>query len=273
MRTATKYLLVLIALAALAAGVWRWVQTESPALAEFVDQAPARVRKAIEAMPPFEPAPSREQAEAPPAIEHPVEADPYSTLPQLDASDEELVGALATIVGETSLTRHVETKGLIRRLVVAIDNLPGGRLTMKQRPLKAVAGAPIVSDDGATVVLGDGNYARYLPLVELAERIDPAALVTLYRRYYPLFQQAYQDLGFLDGYFNDRLIAVIDHLLAAQPVTDPIRLVQPNVLYQYADPALEARSPGHKILLRIGPDNMARVQTVLRRWREVLLAP
>lgn len=272
MRTATKYLLVLLALAVLAAGAWRWAQTESPALAEFVDQAPARVRKAIEAMPPFEPAPEREQVEPSP-IEHPVEADPYSTLPQLDASDEELAGALATIAGEATLARHVETKGLIRRLVVAVDNLPGGRLTMKQRPLKAVEGAPVVSGEGETLVLGDGNYARYLPLVELAERIDPAALVTLYRRYYPLFQQAYQDLGFPDGYFNDRLVAVIDHLLAAEPVAGPIRLVQPNVLYQYADPALEARSPGHKILLRIGPDNMARVQTVLRRWREELLAP
>ena len=49
--------------------------------------------------------------------------------------------------------------------------------------------------------------------------------------------------------------------------------MQPNVLYRYADPALEARSPGHKILLRIGPDNMARAQAVLRKWREALLAP
>ena len=273
MRTATKYLLVLFALAALAAAAWRWARTESPALAELVEQAPERVRKAIATMPPFEPAREPEEVDGPPPIEHPVAADPYSTLPQLDASDGELVSALAPLVGEAHLARHFETKGLIRRLVVTLDNLPGGRLTLKQRPLKPVDGTPIVSGDGETLVLDAGNYARYVPLLEVAERVDPVALVALYRRYYPLFQQAYQDLGFLDGYFNDRLIAVIDHLLAAQPVEGPIRLVQPNVLYRYADPALEASSPGHKILLRIGPDNMARAQAVLRRWREALLAP
>jgi len=271
MRTAAKVVIALVVLAALAAVAWRWAQTESPALVELVEQAPQRMREAIATTPPFEP-PAADRAEAaPPAIEHPVEADPYSTLPQLDASDGELVGELASIVGAADLARHVEAKGLIRRLVVAIDNLPGGRLPMKQRPLKAVEGAPVVSGDGESLVLDEKNYARYLPLVELGERIDPAALVALYRRYYPLFQQAYQDLGYLDGYFNDRLVAVIDHLLAAQPVAGPLRLVQPNVLYRYADPALEARSPGHKILLRIGPDNTARVQRVLRGWREALL--
>ena len=273
MRTVAKYLLVAIALAVLAAAAWRWVRTESPALGELVEQAPERVRKAIANVPPFEPAQAPDEPVAPPSIEHPVAADPYSTLPQLDASDGELAAALATLVGEANLARHVETAGLIRRLVVTVDNLPGGRLLLKQRPVKPVEAAPIVSGEGEALVLDERNYARYVPLLEVAERVDPGALVALYRRYYPLFQQAYQDLGFLDGYFNDRLIAVIDHLLAARPVSGPIRLVQPNVLYRYADPGLEARSPGHKILLRMGPDNMARAQAVLRRWREALLAP
>ena len=36
----------------------------------------------------------------------------------------------------------------------------------------------------------------------------------MYKQYYPLFQQAYVDLGYPEGYFNDRLVEVIDHLLA-----------------------------------------------------------
>ncbi len=89
-------------------------------------------------------------------------------------------------------------------------------------------------------------------------------------RLYPLFQQAYVELGHLDGYFNDRVIEVIDHLLAAPSPDGPIPLVRPNVMYQFADPALESRSAGQKFLIRIGPDNAARVKTQLRALRERL---
>ena len=65
-----------------------------------------------------------------------------------------------------------------------------------------------------------------------------------YRHFYPLFQQAYVDLGYPDGYFNDRLVEVIDHLLATPDVAGPIKLTQPSVFYQYADPSIEERSAG-----------------------------
>ena len=57
--------------------------------------------------------------------------------------------------------------------------------------------------------------------------------------FYPLFQQAYQALGYPNGYFNDRLVVTIDNLLAAPDVTADVALVRPNVMYQYADPKLE----------------------------------
>jgi hypothetical protein len=97
--------------------------------------------------------------------------------------------------------------------------------------------------------------------------MDTGKLVALYVRLYPLFQQAYRDLGYPDRYFNDRLVEVIDHLLATPSVPGPIKLAQPHVLYEFADPALEARSAGQKILIRIGPDNAARVKAKLRELR------
>jgi hypothetical protein len=44
--------------------------------------------------------------------------------------------------------------------------------------------------------------------------------------------------------FNDRLIEIMDHLLAAPEIEGPIELVQPKVLYRFADPELEKRSWG-----------------------------
>ena len=97
---------------------------------------------------------------------------------------------------------------------------------------------------------------------------DTDATVALYRRLYPQFQKAYEDLGNPDGYFNDRVIEVIDHLLSAPPGPATIALAQPSVYYVFADPALEAESAGRKLLLRMGPGNAARVQAKLKEIRD-----
>ena len=88
--------------------------------------------------------------------------------------------------------------------------------------------------------------------------------------YYPLFQQSYRELGYPDGYFNDRLVVVIDHLLATPDLPQPPALTQSKVMYEYADPALESRSAGQKLLLRSGPDNEAAIKAKLREIRAAL---
>ena len=97
---------------------------------------------------------------------------------------------------------------------------------------------------------------------------DPDALVDLYRRYYPRLQAAYVDLGYPDGYFNDRVIEVIDHLLETPDSTAPASLVRPHVLYEFADPELEALSAGQKLLIRMGPENATRSKAALAQLRE-----
>jgi hypothetical protein len=92
-------------------------------------------------------------------------------------------------------------------------------------------------------------------------------LVVALQHFYPLFQQAYQELGYPKGHFNDRLVDVIDHLLAAPEVTAPVKLVRPKVFYLFADPALEARSAGQKILMRVGSENAALIKAKLRDIR------
>jgi hypothetical protein len=97
--------------------------------------------------------------------------------------------------------------------------------------------------------------------------MDMQRLAALYVRFYPLFQQAYRDLGNPDGYFNDRLVEVIDHLLATPAVDGPIRLVRPKVMYEFADPRLQALSSGQKLLLRLSPAQRRTVLAQLRALR------
>jgi hypothetical protein len=43
-----------------------------------------------------------------------------------------------------------------------------------------------------------------------------------------------------------------------------VELVQPNVMYEFANPELESLSPLQKQVLRMGPENVRRLQSYLR---------
>jgi hypothetical protein len=92
-----------------------------------------------------------------------------------------------------------------------------------------------------------------------------------YRRFYPLLQEAYVGLGYADRQFHARVIEVIDHLLAAEPAAQPVRLVQPKVFYRYADASLEGASVGHRALFRLESGQMARLQAWLKALRAALV--
>jgi hypothetical protein len=77
-------------------------------------------------------------------------------------------------------------------------------------------------------------------------------------------------LGYPDGYFNDRLVEVIDHLLATPDVTAPIQLKRPSVNFEYVDPELENLSSGQKLLVRMGSANAAIVKGKLRELRQAI---
>jgi len=159
---------------------------------------------------------------------------------------------------------------IVPRFVATIDNLPRQTVALQKMPVKPVGGAMDVSSADGRVLLRADNAERYAMYVRMLEQADTQRLVQAYARLYPLFQKAYQDLGYPQGYFNDRLVEVIDHLLATPDVPAPVELSQPKVLYEYADPSLEARSAGQKILIRMGPVNESRVKTKLREIRRAL---
>ena len=105
-----------------------------------------------------------------------------------------------------------------------------------------------------------------------AEAIDTSRLTGFYVRLYPLLQQAYVELGYPKGYFNDRVIVVIDHLLAAPEPPPPVYVTQPRIVYEFADPALEELSAGQKAMVRVGLDNERRMKAKLRDIRTALAA-
>jgi len=212
-------------------------------------------------------APAKPEA-APEAEHHPLPSSGYATpLPSLNDSDPSITDSLAQLFGKKSIEQLLVPEQVIRHIVVTVDNLPRTKAAESMRPVKSTPGQTVIVANGDTVTLSADNYARYAPFVKIVQNTDTKQLGALYLRYYPLFQQAYEDQGYPGMYFNDRLVQVIDHLLATPDMRGPIELRQGKVFYEFADPALESRSAGQKVLMRMGPDNAAALKKKLRELR------
>lgn len=206
---------------------------------------------------------------------HPIEpldweapdSDNLVELPNLTDIDAYLRLELVGLYG-SQLDALVANDALIDRIVATVDNLPRRHVAERTRPLGRLQSDFVASEkaDGA-MALDPLNYERYRVLVDLFTLADPDAVTDLYRRYYPLLQKSYEALGYPNGYFNDRVVAVIDHLLETPELDEPPRLSRPHVLFEFENPELEALSSGQKFLLRMGADNAARTKQALEQLR------
>lgn len=202
-------------------------------------------------------------------IEPPVEP---VVLPVLNESDEEILVAASETVGSPMVEALLVQSGIIRKIVVTIDNAPRDKIAMRVRAVNATPGRFQVAGEEGAYALSEDNFARYDNMVGWVAAVDAARLVDVYQRYYPLLQEAYQELGYPDREFNTRVIEVIDDFLAAPEIDGPIPLVRPHVLYKYAHPDLEGRSAGQRALVRMGNRNAGVVKAKLREIRKEIVA-
>jgi hypothetical protein len=197
---------------------------------------------------------------------------PAEPLPALPESDEYLRRRLADLAGPEWLDR-VAAEQVARRFVATIDGLARDGVPIETRAFRAVPGTLVVEGPEARPTLAPANGERYEPYVRALEALSAPAAARLYRETYPLLQAAYEGLGYPQRRFNDRVVEVIEHLLATPEPAGPIRLSRPHVMYTFADPALEQRSAGQKLLLRMGSENASRVKNWLRTFRREITEP
>ncbi len=176
----------------------------------------------------------------------------------------------------------MQVDGFVRRIVATVDNLGRESAPPKLWPVVPTPErfSTLKAADGTETIHPD-NALRYVPLVLMLESVDSAKAVALYRSLYPLFQQAYEELGFPGKYFNDRLVAVLDQLIATPVPTGPLMVqlvavkgsvpsLRRGVRYEYANAEMEARSAGRKILWRSGPVNHRRRRAKLQEVRRLV---
>lgn len=276
----SRWLIAALLVLGLAGIAYLWWQKQpGPALVPITSAPPAGPSVATPD--------SLAQAPQPAASEpanYPIEAiAPQPDAPQaaaLAADDDNAVrDAVTELLGREQVLSFLDLSDFARRVVATVDNLARGHAASRLWP---VAPAParflVVEKDGTETIAG-GNAERYNAFVRFVTSIDSAAAVALYVRMYPLLQTAYEDLGYPGKYFNNRLVEVIDQLLQTPEPEAPIEVTlmrvkgpiaekRPWLRYEYADPALEARPAGQKILLRMGLKNTALLKAKLRDLRK-----
>lgn len=220
----------------------------------------------------------------PPVINYPVQPLPGMTeLPPIGQADDFVKQRITELLGAKAVTLELQIENFVRRVVATVDNLPRSLAPPMMWPINPTRGRfSVDTGKDGVVVIGAKNAARYAPFVALVESVDAARAVALYQRLYPLFQRAYEGLGYPGKYFNDRLITVIDLLLATpEPsgalqveipeIRGPLKPVRPWVLYRFSDPALENLASGQKILLRVGTQNEKRLKSKLVEIRKLIV--
>jgi hypothetical protein len=189
-----------------------------------------------------------------------------SPIPLLNESDTEVTRALAEIAGAEPLAKYLVKNQVISRLVATIDSLTGRQVSAQINPIKPVDKNFRVETEGESFVMGEKNFARYDGYIGFMQTVPAGALVKVYQHYYPLFQQAWEEIGG-KGPFNERLVEIIDHLLQTPDVPGRVYLTRPEAVYLFEDPELEALTAGQKILVRMGAVNAALVKQKLIETR------
>lgn len=285
--TGTKVFFVVL-LGLLIGGAYYFWQQRAPEPSGTAVQVPAPVQAIT---PLSTPEPAAAAGNAPPPVLHPIEAikpdAAAPALPELGKADAYVMQALGHLLNQADLRAFILGDDFVRHVVATVDNLPRSQASWTVWPVNRTAGRfsalEVETAGNQYEIISTDNPARYAPFVKFVESVDAGRATALYVQLYPLFQQAYEELGYPGRYFNDRLIEVIDHLLATPAVAEPIRVklvdvkgsvksLQPWTRYEYADPALEKLSAGQKILLRVGPDNQQRLKAKLQELKAKIVA-
>jgi hypothetical protein len=258
--------IVVLALIAVAAAFY-FLRDEAPVASQTLTTPIAVAPQAAVEAVPTEVAPVVEYEPPQPVIQ-------VEPLPVLNESDTSVLAALQQLRGE-GLLQLLVPQEVLRKFVLAVNNIAEGKVIHEYRPV--ISPPPPFNTETFSVMIegtavdqervSPNNFQRYEPYVTTLALIDSDAAVAVYRRFYPLLEEAFRELGLKKPNFHSVMIAAIDNLLAAPDAQGDLMLVHPKVFYQFADPALETLPQTHKLMLRMGPENARSIKTSLRQLR------
>lgn len=254
-------MLILVLIAGLALGLAYYFYRNQPQPAPIpVAEVPVEAPLAL---------PPLAQTPAPlPVLEAPAPEEPAPPLPKLNESDASVLTELQSL--SSASLKLIVPQEILRKFVRAVNAMDEGKVVHEYRPIASPPPPMRVESLGQPqgeaprqYRLTAENFRRYDEYVTLFAMVDKEALAATYRRFSPLLEEAYSEMGLKKGSFHEVLLSVMDKLIAMPVHEGELLLVQPKVFYQFADPELEKLPSTHKLLLRMGPENARSLQSSL----------
>ena len=219
-------------------------------------------------------APAPAATTSPRAERSPADAAERIDLPALDDSDALVRQRVGVLSSHPLVSAWLATNGLIRNVVVVIDNIAHGVTPSKHLRVLRPGGEFRVVKRGDRIVVDPRNYDRYSRIVAAASTIDPPLAARTYETFKPLLQSAYDELGNQEP-VDRALERAIVALLQVPAIDGDVRLVQAGegIGYEYEDEKLETLTGAQKQLLRMGANNVRAIQQQLRLFGQTLGIP
>ncbi len=238
----------------------------APVSSQTVPAAPPAI---VEKVPPPDPPPT-ESARVP---------VPAPELPPLDDSDDfirtQMDACLAALFSGGSPNGMPDgTADILRRAAAVVENAARGELSRGRFALiEAPAGEFRTETRGDRRYIDNATFRRYDAVVDALTCMPPERIASLTRLLRPLLAQAMRELGLPEADVHAMVDGALAAILAVQFPALPVEVVREDALFKYADAEIEAGSGLTKQLLRLGPDNLARLQRYAEQVLAVLRQP
>jgi hypothetical protein len=205
----------------------------------------------------------------------PQQTEPYSAKPfvdqdvspldlHLDQSDPAVRDLIAAAQVPSSLREWSRQKELVRTAVAAVDNIALGQSPAGHFSFIPFEKKFLVIAKNGSYYLDPRGYQRYDPLIDVFMAIPTETLIFWFKKLRPTLDAAFRELGYPGITFSERLQQAIEQLLQVPLLNKDLLLEKKILSYAFADINLEELNPVQKHLLRMGPQNVARIQNKLR---------
>ena len=157
------------------------------------------------------PPPRRLAARAPARSPHPL---------SLEDADARVKSALVNLLGNEAVRSFLRLDDVLRKFVATVDNLATDNATAQMWPVSPTAGRfDTEARDGAVAIGADQEPLARAPGPRFQHTASGRPVRAL-----PLLQRAYEELGYPAALFDDRVIEVMDNLLATPKVAGPVKV-------------------------------------------------
>lgn len=190
----------------------------------------------------------------------------FGPVPELNASDDFVRALVRQLSSHPALVTWLASGELVRSATVVVDKVAIGSSPARELRVMGPSQPFVATGSGASLRIDPASYARYDTFANVIDSIDTEGAARAFRRLRPLFQRAFDELGYTNLTFDDRLALALGRLMDTPVPEGDVALRATSVTFQYADPDLEALSPAQKHLLRMGPRNMRLVQHKIREF-------